>query len=258
MRRTSHAIRRQVVRVGILAGGLLTLSGAAALQVDAQTGEPRIWQGVYTDEQAARGKEVFTANCVRCHAQDLAGVTGPALKGDRFYQTFGSEPIDRLFLKVRDTMPPNYGDTVTDQNKLDAVTYILQYNGFPSGPGELKMASEDLATAQILRKGERAVVQNFSLVSAVGCLARGDNNTWLLTRTADPVSTRDDTSTPQALATAATRPLGTRTFRLLSAVPFKPEAHVGHRMEARGLIYNDDASARLTVISLQVAAETCG
>ena len=62
-------------------------------------------------------------------------------------------------------MPLNYGDTVTEQNKLDAVTYILQSNGFPSGANDLKLASEDLATAQILRKGEQAVIQNFSLVA---------------------------------------------------------------------------------------------
>ena len=227
------------------------------MRLGAQAPEPRIWQGVYNDAQVARGKEVFTNVCVRCHGTDLSGVTAPALKGDRFFQTFGSEPIDRLFLKVRDTMPPNYGDTVTDQNKLDAVTYVLQNNGFPSGPNELKMASEDLATALILRKGEQAVVQNFSLVSAVGCLAKGDGNVWLLTRSTDPVTTRDDTSTPQMLATAAARPLGTKTVRLLSAVPFKPEAHVGHRMEARGLIYNDAGNTRLTVVSLQVASDSC-
>ena len=75
--------------------------------------EPRIWQGVYSEAQAARGKEVFSSTCIRCHGPDLNGVTGPALKGDRFFQTFGSEPIDRLYLKVRDTMPLNYGDTVT-------------------------------------------------------------------------------------------------------------------------------------------------
>lgn len=227
------------------------------MRVGAQSAEPRIWQGVFTEAQAARGKEVFTSTCIRCHGPDLNGVTGPALKGDRFFQSFGSEPIDRLYLKVRDTMPLNYGDTVTDSNKLDAVTYILQSNGFPSGPTELKIASEDLATAQILRKGEQAVIQNFSLVAAVGCLAKGDGNTWVLTKTTDPVSTRDDTSTPQTLATAAARPLGDKTVRLLNSVPFKPEAHVGHRMEARGLIYNDAGSSRLTVTSLQVASETC-
>lgn len=236
---------------------LCVLAGASAMRVTAQAPEPRIWQGVYTEAQAARGKEVFTSTCIRCHGPDLNGVTGPALKGDRFFQTFGSEPIDRLYLKIRDTMPLNYGDTVTDSNKLDAVTYILQANGFPSGTAELKMASEELATALILRKGQQAVVQNFSLVAAVGCLAKGDGNTWLLTRSTDPVTTRDDTSTPQMLATAAARPLGDKTVRLLNSVPFKPEQHLGHRMEARGLIYNDAGTARLNVTSLQLASETC-
>jgi len=240
--------------------GVVVLSALAvtsSVRVTAQAPEPRIWQGVYSEAQAARGKEVFSSTCIRCHGPDLNGVTGPALKGDRFFQTFGSEPIDRLYLKVRDTMPLNYGDTVTDLNKLDAVTYILQVNGFPSGPGELKLATEDLATALILRKGQQAVVQNFSLVTAVGCLAKGDGNTWLLTRSTDPVTTRDDTSTPQMLAAAATRPLGDKTVRLLNSVPFKPEEHVGRRMEARGLIYNDAGTTRLNVTSLQVASQTC-
>jgi S-disulfanyl-L-cysteine oxidoreductase SoxD len=224
----------------------------------AQSAEPRIWQGVYSEAQAARGREVFNASCLRCHAADLSGTTAPALKGDRFQTTFGNEPIDRLFLKVRDTMPPSFSTTLDDQAKLDAVTYILQTNGYPAGAGELKLASEDLATAQILKKGEQAVVQNFSLVQAVGCLARGADNTWMLTRSTDPVSTREDAATPQALASAANRTLGTRTFRLLSAVPFKPEAHVGHKMEARGLVHVDGPNTRLSVTSLQMAAEACG
>ncbi len=227
-------------------------------RLGAQGAEPRIWQGVYTDAQAARGRDVFNASCLRCHGSDLAGNTAPALKGDRFHTTFGNEPVDRLFLKVRDTMPPSFSTTLDDQAKLDVVTYILQTNGYPAGSGELKLASEDLATAQILKKGEQAVVQNFSLVQAVGCLARGADNTWMLTSSTDPVSTRDDTGTPQTVASAAGRSLGTRTYRLLSVVPFKPEAHVGHKMEARGLVYTEGTSARLSVTSLQMAAESCG
>ena len=117
--------------------------------------------------------------------------------------------------------------------KLDIVTYILQTNGFPAGTTELKVGSSDLATAQILNKGEQAAVQNFSLVQAVGCLATGPNNTWLLTRTAEPVTTRDDAPSERGLVSAASKPLGTRTFRLISVTPFKPEAHAGQKMEAR-------------------------
>ena len=123
----------------------------------------------------------------------------------------------------------------------------------PAGAGELTQNGSDLASAQILKKGEQAIVQNFSLVQTVGCLARGPDNTWVLTRTSDPLVTRDDVPSPQSLTSAASRPLGTRTFRLLSAKPFSPETHQGHKMEARGLIYSEPGDERLTLTSLKMA-----
>jgi len=221
--------------------------------VRAQNPEPRIWQGVYTTAQAERGKTSFNSSCLRCHGDKLQGNTAPALSGDRFFTTWGSEPIASLFAKIRDTMPPNFGTSIDDQTKLDIVAYILQTNGYPGGPGELTQNGNDLATAQILKKGEQALVQNFSLVQTVGCLGRGPDDTWVLTRTSDPLVTRDDAPTAQSLASAATRPLGTRTFRLLSAKPFSPESHQGHKMEARGLIYSEAGDERLTLTSLRMA-----
>jgi hypothetical protein len=221
--------------------------------VRAQNPEPRIWQGVYTTAQAERGKTSFNSSCLRCHGDKLQGNTAPALSGDRFFTTWGSEPIASLFAKIRDTMPPNFGTSIDDQTKLDIVAYILQTNGYPGGPGELTQDGNDLATAQILKKGEQALVQNFSLVQTVGCLGRGPDNTWVLTRTSDPLVTRDDAPSAQSLASAATRPLGTRTFRLLSAKPFSPESHQGHKMEARGLIYSEAGDERLTLTSLRMA-----
>lgn len=224
----------------------------------AQTGEPRIWQGVYSEAQATRGRDHFNNVCIRCHGPELGGSTeAPALKGDRFYTTFEQEPIDRLFLKARDTMPPNFGVNVDEQGKLDIVAYILKMNGYPSGPGELKLRSEELATALILKKGEQARVQNFALVQTVGCLAQGAGDTWMLTRTTEPISTREDTATAQGLQASATRALGTRTFRLLNSAPFKPASHVGRKVDVRGLIYVDGNDAKLTVTSLQVAAASC-
>jgi len=221
--------------------------------VRAQNPEPRIWQGVYSTAQAERGKTSFNSSCLRCHGDKLQGNTAPALSGDRFFTTWGSEPIASLFAKIRDTMPPNFGTSIDDQTKLDIVAYILQTNGYPGGPGELTQNGTDLATAQILKKGEQALVQNFSLVQTVGCLGRGPDNTWVLTRTSDPLVTRDDAPSAQSLASAATRPLGTRTFRLLSTKPFSPESHQGHKMEARGLIYSEVGDERLTLTSLRMA-----
>jgi cytochrome c5 len=219
---------------------------------------PRIWQGVYTTAQADRGKETFNTACIRCHGGDLAGTTAPALKGDRFLTTFGNETVDRLFLKIRDTMPPNFGTSLDDAAKLDIVTYILQTNGYPAGGRELTTSGDELGSIQILREGEQANVTNFSLVQTVGCLAKGPNNSWVLTQTAEPAVTRDDTPSSEALTAARARPLGAGTFLLLSAAPHDPAAHQGHKMEARGLVYRDAAEARLTLTSLKRIGAACG
>jgi cytochrome c5 len=229
---------------------------ACSLVLRAQDATPRIWQGIYTTAQAERGKATFNNACLRCHAADLSGVTAPALKGDRFQMTWGGDTVEGLFGKIRDTMPPNFGTVVGDQAKLDVVAFILQTNGYPAGSTELVLDSPDLAASQILKKGEQAAVQNFSLVQTVGCLSRGPDNKWMLTRTADPITARDEKPSTQALASAANRALGTKTFLLLSAKPFEPESHVGHKMEARGLIYNDPGDLRLTLTSLAMAG-TC-
>jgi quinoprotein glucose dehydrogenase len=218
---------------------------------------PRIWQGVYSAAQAERGKATFNDACIRCHGADLAGTTAPALKGDRFMSTFGNETVDRLFVKIRDTMPPNFGTAVLgDAAKIDIVSYILQTNGFPAGGPELTAAG--LAGMQIVRKGEQAIVTNFALVETVGCLTRGPGDSWMLTKTTEPAVTRDDAPTPEALTAAAGRALGTGTFLLLSARPYGPAAHQGHKMEARGLVYKDPVDARLTLTSLQMVGTNCG
>jgi len=231
-------------------------TGRAQQRPAPQQDTPRIWQGVYTSAQAGRGKTTYDAACIRCHGADLAGTTAPALKGDRFIATFGNETVDRLFLKIRDTMPPNFGTILDDSAKIDIVSYILQVNGYPSGARELTPVGDELAAMQILRQGEQASVTNFSLVQTVGCLAKGPNDAWVLTNSAEPVATRDDAPSKETLSAAGAKPLGTGRFLLLSAAPHNPAQHQGHKMEARGLIYNDPEDARLTLTSLQMIG-TC-
>ena len=228
--------------------GLLALRSAAA-----QAPVPRIWQGVYTAEQAERGKTLYMSACIRCHGGDLLGTTAPALTGEKFMEVWGGESVDRLFVKIRETMPPSFGTVLDDESKLDIVTFILQTGGYPAGPRALTPRDE-LAGIQMLRKGEQAQVQNFALVETVGCLARGEANTWTLTRTAALAVTRDE-SPREPASTAQARPLGTETFLLLSVAPFTPEAHVGRKVEARGLVYRDAGDARLTLTSLTPIGE---
>jgi len=129
----------------------LAAAVTSALRAQAPAAEPRIWQGVYTAAQAERGKETYTSTCLRCHGADLMGVTAPALSGDRFFASWGGEPIDRLFVKIRDTMPPTFSTSaIDDKTKLEIVTYILQTNGFPAGTAELVVGTETMSTAAII------------------------------------------------------------------------------------------------------------
>ena len=164
--------------------------------------------------------------------------------------TWGGGSVTRLFEKIRDTMPPNFGTILDDNSKLEIVTYILQTNGYPAGDRDLAVGT-DLASIQILRQGEQPKVQNFSLVQAVGCLARDDRG-WVLSNSSEPEVTTVNAPTPDALTLAAARPLGTGSFQLLSVLAFDPAANLGKKVEARGLIYRNPADALLTVTSLKV------
>jgi len=233
----------------------LALVCAVAAQAQREPG-PGIWDGVYTSEQAARGKVTFEEACIRCHGRDLAGTTAPALTGEQFQQSWGGGTIEVLFAKIRDTMPPGFGTVLDDRQKLAIVAYVLETNGFPAGRTEL-VSGDVLARTRILGKGEVVTVEDFALVQTVGCLTSGAGGTWELTRSAPPVSTLEDAPGETGLAAAAGQPLGSGTYRLLSARPFEPAAHVGQKMEARGLVYTEPGRERLTLTSLTPTGVTC-
>jgi mono/diheme cytochrome c family protein len=216
-----------------------------------QTPEAKIWTGVFTDAQAERGKANFNIACVRCHGADLAGQTAPPLKGTRFITAWENENLYKIFTKIRDTMPPNFGTPLPDNDKLEVLTYILRTNEFPAGAEELKLDVDTLEGIQLVRKGASAVVNNFSVVRVVGCLTPGPDKGWTLKNATDPVLSRDQASTPDELKRADTLAPGTHAFRLVSVNGFKPDQFSGQKMEAKGLIYKDEKDARINVTSLQ-------
>src|SRR5688500_7346223 len=245
MNTRSRLIRLSAMSVFVAAAVWLPMLAAVGAQGQTQ----RIWEGVFTTAQAERGKAVYMTTCIRCHGADLSGTTAPPLTGERFMDVWGGESVDRLFIKIRDTMPPTFGTILDEGANLDIVAFILQTGGYPAGPRELSL-KEELSGIRIVRKGEQAAIQNFSLVETVGCLARGPNNSWLLTSTADPTATREDAPPPDAAAAAGSKPLGANTFLLLSVKPFQPETLVGRKVEARGLVYRSPGDDRLTLTSL--------
>lgn len=262
------AVVSDAVKVDILAY-ILSVSGMPPgndeLQLDlpaleaVKVAKKTVWDGVFTAAQAERGKGNFlNGRCGGCHQLDLSGDRGPALKGDDFLAHWENGSLSNLFDKIRDTMPPNGANEVTDDAKVDIVAYLLQSNGFPVGKTELRTEAETLGIIDIVRKGQSTTIPNFSLVQIVGCLTQGPNRAWTLTSTSEPVLTRDEEPSAAELKTAQSKSLGVQTFQLVSVVRFQPEGHKGHKMEARGLIYRDQNDARLNLTSLQMLGAGCG
>src|SRR6185436_2588944 len=111
--------------------------------------------GVYSPAQAARGKANFDLSCSRCHNLALIGSErGPAIKGATFLSHWDKDTIAGLFTKIRDTMPQGNAGTVTDDVKIDILTYILQQNGVPPGPTELP---KDLASMEEIRMSQKGI-----------------------------------------------------------------------------------------------------
>jgi mono/diheme cytochrome c family protein len=251
--------------MGAAAVLLSTASLIMITPLGAQDSEGKIWQGVYTDAQAERGKEYFhKGECAGCHRLDLMGgggdnttMGGPSLKGDRFLNEWEDKDVNMLFSFVRDNMPKLANALITTEQKIDVVAYILKENGFPAGSKDLTMNPEELQQISFVRKGERGP-NNFMLVRVVGCLGRGDDKSWILTRATDPMVTPDQSTTADALQQAKAGKMGSATFRLVSVVPsFHAETRLGQKIEARGLLYKDASPNLLNLTSLEAVGSAC-
>jgi quinoprotein glucose dehydrogenase len=95
-------------------------------------------QGVFTREQATRGRAQYVINCSACHMEDLAG-GGPALPlaGDVFLSRWSNQTVYDLYRRIRTTMPQSAPASLTDPVYRDIVAFILRANNFPAGATEL-------------------------------------------------------------------------------------------------------------------------
>jgi mono/diheme cytochrome c family protein len=144
----NDALRFAVVLLvgGLPAGG----TRAEPAQGTSQVGRT-IWDGVYSDEQAQRGKQHYVRECSGCHMDDLSGSgQAPPLAGDAFAQQWKNQSVEDLFAKIRTSMPPNDPGRLGEPASLDVVAFLLRANGFPAGSQELTRDVEVLKSIKIV------------------------------------------------------------------------------------------------------------
>jgi len=106
-----------------------------------------VWDGVYTDAQAARGERQYGRSCEQCHGPDLAGdpvMEIPALSLDSFMTSWGGKSVKDLFDTVKRSMPKDKPGSLGTGSYVDVVAYLLQANKFPNGARELPREPEQL------------------------------------------------------------------------------------------------------------------
>jgi mono/diheme cytochrome c family protein len=131
-------------------GAVLALAGslASAAQIPSTT-----WQGVYSSDEAAKGKSKYTEYCAGCHMDDLSGGgPAPALTGDAFLAQNEKRTVADLFTRIKTTMPPDQPEQLGDDTYLQLVAFLLQQAGFPAGPAALPTQLEALQQIKITPK----------------------------------------------------------------------------------------------------------
>jgi len=106
--------------------------------------------GVYSEEQAKRGRTTYSEHCLECHGRDLRGdVENRPLTGGEFFSNWDGLPVLTLFDRIKNTMPGDTPGTLSRQQVADILAFVLQFDGLPAGKAELGTRAEVLQQIRI-------------------------------------------------------------------------------------------------------------
>jgi len=227
--------------------GLLFLAAATASLLTAQTSAPRrtVWDGAYTEAQAARGAMAFAQSCAGCHA---LGAQGKApIAGEAFWKSFSQKNVGELLEFVSKYMPNGTPGSLSESTYNDIVALILKSNGFPAGTTEL--ARNTNTDVQIIPQDGSTVLPADTLIRVVGCLARSGSD-WVVTSATSPERAE------RPGGEDATRPLGSRTLPL-KFVLTRLDPLAGSRIVVSGLLIGADGADGINVTTVTRVAPKC-
>ena len=115
-----------------------------------------VWDGVFTEAQAKRGQAVYPGPCGTCHGRRLNGApddpdmrSTPPLARAKFLRDWEGRSLATLFEYTRATMPESNPGSLTDEEYVDVIVYMLSVGGMPAGDDELQPDPQSLARVVI-------------------------------------------------------------------------------------------------------------
>jgi mono/diheme cytochrome c family protein len=128
----------------------VVIVGVAVSIAAAQT--KTVWEGVYSEAQAGRGKKSYITNCASCHNEGLqGGDLAPELKGESFLLRWNDKSMFEFVDRVQKTMPQDNPGGLSAQENGDIVAYILQVNKMAPGAEDLSSDAAALKAIAITK-----------------------------------------------------------------------------------------------------------
>ncbi len=107
---------------------------------------------LFSAEQVERGKPLYAQHCAACHGQSLEGTPASPLAGERFMAKWHERTLDELYYLTKMQMPFGKPDSLSVQQYLDIVAFMLARNGYAAGPRELTADAALLKQTRLARQ----------------------------------------------------------------------------------------------------------
>jgi mono/diheme cytochrome c family protein len=96
----------------------------------------------YANEQAVRGQQIYQTTCARCHPPGQ-------LDGETFEVGWNERRVFDLYSLLTNTMPQDKPGSLSDDEYIDVIAYLLQRNHVPASAVALRADTASLRDARI-------------------------------------------------------------------------------------------------------------
>ena len=126
----------------VLAGALVAKANLMSAQTKESAAPSSTRAGVYTAEQAERGRIAYAGMCRSCHS-------AASHSGATFEKWWKGRTVADLFTFTSTQMPKNNPGSMNPDEYADVIAYLLKLNAMPTGAYPLAADSATLATVLI-------------------------------------------------------------------------------------------------------------
>ena len=126
----------------LLTACILVSASDAGTQGPSAAAQRSTKEGVYNRDQWLRGRDLYAGLCTGCHP--AVTHTGPT-----FTTSWAGKKLSDLFGYLRERMPKNDPGSLSGQEYVDVMSYMLRLNGMPQGQDELPADSVALTRIRI-------------------------------------------------------------------------------------------------------------